>query len=112
VINIKIDVSPNTPFDKYAREQSLENLMTNQIITFEEYAKYLPADSSMPKDILTNILKDRRDTQAKINQVEQAAIQKKSEMEQMTNDAELQTEQMNPAMQQPQFPQGDGEFYN
>lgn len=111
-VNIKIDVSPNTPFDKYAREQSLENLMTNQIISFEEYAKYLPADSSMPKDILTNILKDRRDTQAKINQVEQAAIQKKSEMEQMTNEAELQSEQMNPEMQQPQLPQGDGEFYN
>lgn len=87
-VNIKIDVSPNTPFDKYAREQSLENLMTNGIITFEEYAKYLPSDSSMPKEVLTNILKDRQENEAKINEIEQMANEKKAEIDNITMQAQ------------------------
>lgn len=108
-VNIKIDVSPNTPFDKYAREQSFENLMTNGLITFEEYAKYLPADSSMPKDTLTNILKDRQENEAKINRIEQMANEKKAEMDSMMTEAEGEAENMLPAqnMQDNKLP-----FYN
>lgn len=108
-VNIKIDVSPNTPFDKYAREQSFENLMTNGLITFEEYAKYLPADSSMPKDTLTNILKDRQENEAKINKIEQMANEKKAEMDSMMMEAEGEAENMLPAqnMQDNKLP-----FYN
>lgn len=108
-VNIKIDVSPNTPFDKYAREQSFENLMTNGLITFEEYAKYLPADSSMPKDTLTNILKDRQENEAKINRIEQMANEKKAEMDSMMMEAEGEAENMLPAqnMQDNKLP-----FYN
>lgn len=93
-VNIKIDVSPNTPFDKYAREQSFENLMTNGLITFEEYAKYLPADSSMPKEVLTNILNDRQENEAKINQIEQMANEKKAEMDSVMMQAENEAEDM------------------
>ena len=108
-VNIKIDVSPNTPFDKYAREQSFENLMTNGLITFEEYAKYLPADSSMPKDTLTNILKDRQENEAKINRIEQMANEKKAEMDSVMMEAEGEAENMLPAqnMQDNKLP-----FYN
>ena len=96
-VNIKIDVSPNTPFDKYAREQSFENLMINGLITFEEYAKYLPADSSMPKEVLTNILNDRQENEAKINQIEQMANEKKAEMDSMMMQAENDADSMLPA---------------
>ena len=108
-VNIKIDVSPNTPFDKYAREQSFENLMTNGLITFEEYAKYLPADSSMPKEVLTNILNDRQENEAKINQIEQMANEKKAEMDSMMMQAENEADNMLPAenMQGNKLP-----FYN
>lgn len=108
-VNIKIDVSPNTPFDKYAREQSFENLMTNGLITFEEYAKYLPADSSMPKEVLTNILNDRQENEAKINKIEQMANEKKAEMDSMMMQAENESDNMLPAenMQGNKLP-----FYN
>ena len=108
-VNIKIDVSPNTPFDKYAREQSFENLMTNGLITFEEYAKYLPADSSMPKEVLTNILNDRQENEAKINQIEQMANEKKAEMDSMMMQAENEADSMLPteSMQGNKLP-----FYN
>ena len=108
-MNIKIDVSPNTPFDKYAREQSFENLMTNGLITFEEYAKYLPADSSMPKEVLTNILNDRQENEAKINQIEQMANEKKAEMDSIMMQAENEADNMLPAesMQGNKLP-----FYN
>lgn len=108
-VNIKIDVSPNTPFDKYAREQSFENLMTNRLITFEEYAKYLPADSSMPKEVLTNILNDRQENEAKINQIEQMANEKKAEMDSMMIQAENEADNILPAenMQGNKLP-----FYN
>lgn len=98
-VNIKIDVSPNTPFDKYARESSLENLMTNGLISFEEYAKYLPADSSMPKEILTNILRDRQQNEAKINKIEQMASEKKAEMDATMIQAEDDLQQMQPEIQ-------------
>jgi len=35
--NIKIEITPRSAYDKYAQEQSIENLMINQKITFEEY---------------------------------------------------------------------------
>ena len=89
-VNIKIDISPNSAFDKFAREQCIENLLKSQIITFEEYAKYLPPDSVMPKDVLTNILRDRKEAEAKINALDMKAELKKQEIEEGLNRAPLE----------------------
>lgn len=78
-VNIKVDVTPKSAYDRFAVEQSLENLMLQQKITFEEYVDALPLDSVMDKQKLQAILKKREDTKKQIQ-----AIQKRAE-EQMQN---------------------------
>lgn len=68
--NIKVDITPKSPYDKFAQEQSIESLMTNERITFEEYVEALPEDSVMPKYVLQNILKRRQEKQKIIDEVQ------------------------------------------
>ena len=35
--NIKVDITPKSPYDRFAQEQSIESLMQQGMITFEEY---------------------------------------------------------------------------
>ena len=92
-LNVKIDITPHGSYDKYAQEQSLENLMTNNYITFEEYVKALPTDSVMPKQLLDKILKDRQETNKKMLELEQqanainGAIQQEMAIQEMNGDA-------------------------
>lgn len=58
-LSLKVDVSPATAFSKYAVENSLDNLLLNKVITFEEYVDALPDDSIMPKDKLRKIVERR-----------------------------------------------------
>lgn len=80
-VNIKIDVSPNTPFDKYARESSLGNMLNAGHITFEEYANNLPVDSVIPKEVLMNIVKTRKSEEEKINKLKEKGDRIKTEMD-------------------------------
>ena len=59
-INVKIDVTPTNPFNKFAQEQSIQNLFALGAITFEEYVHALDDTSVMPKVKLTEILETRR----------------------------------------------------
>lgn len=68
--NIKVDITPKSPYDKFAQEQSIESLMANEKITFEEYVEALPEDSVMPKYVLQNILKKRQEKQKMIDQMQ------------------------------------------
>ena len=68
--NIKVDITPKSPYDKFAQEQSIESLMTNEKITFEEYVEALPEDSVMPKYVLQNILKKRQEKQKMIDKMQ------------------------------------------
>lgn len=91
-LNIKIDITPRSPYDKYAQEQSLENLLMNKFITFEEYIKALSEDATMPKAILDKILKDREENRKRIQQMELQANQQQAMMEQqMILDEQKQT---------------------
>lgn len=74
-INSKIDITPKSAYDKYAQELSLENLFTNEKISFEEYTLSLEDDSTMPKKKLEKIVKKRKEEQEKINQIQQQAAQ-------------------------------------
>ena len=80
--NIKVDITPKSPYDKFAQEQSIEGLMTNGQITFEEYVEALPEDSVMPKYVLENILKKRKEKQALIDKMSLAAQQAQDELNQ------------------------------
>ena len=71
--NIKVDITPKSPYDKFAQEQSIESLMMNGQITFEEYVEALPEDSVMPKYKLEDIIKKRKEKQAIIDKMKEQA---------------------------------------
>lgn len=80
--NIKIDITPKSPYDRYAQEQSLENLMINEKITFEEYVEALEQDSVMPKTKLEKILKKREEKQAQIQAMQMKMNEEQAKLEQ------------------------------
>lgn len=65
----KVDITPKSPYDKMAVEQSLENLLKNGLIDLEEYTNALDDDSVMPKQKLIDILKNRKEKEAQIQQM-------------------------------------------
>ena len=94
-LDIKIDITPKSPYDKYAMEMSLENLLGAGQITFEEYVNALPEDSTMPKTKLKEILKTREEKNKIITgiekqgnalngAIEQAMIQQEQQNQQQT----------------------------
>lgn len=80
--NIKVDITPKSPYDRFAQEQSLESLMMNGQITFEEYVEALPEDSVMPKYVLEKILKKRQEKQQMIDDMQLQAQQLQGQLEQ------------------------------
>ena len=92
---VKIDVTPNTPFDKMAKEMTLENFLMQQMINFEEYVKSLDYDATAPKLKLEEIIKDRKEAQAKIQAIENQAEEAKQSMAMMLNDPSMQEQYMN-----------------
>jgi hypothetical protein len=81
--HIKVDITPKSPYDRYAEEQSLENLFMNDKITFEEYVEALPEGSVMPKDVLQKILEKRKENQEKLTQMQMQADQINSALNQV-----------------------------
>lgn len=80
--NIKVDITPKSPYDKFAQEQSIESLMSNEKITFEEYVEALPEDSVMPKYVLQNILKKRQKKQRIMDKMQLQAQAMQGQIEQ------------------------------
>ncbi len=70
-LNLKIDITPQSAYDKMAQEMSLENLLTGGYITLEEYTEALPEDSTMPKPTLESIIRRRQEKRKKITQMQQ-----------------------------------------
>lgn len=72
---VKLDVTPVTPFDRYARELTLENLLkagyfnVENLGAFKRYVESLPDNSSTPKQDLQNIIEDMEEEQRKIAQI-------------------------------------------
>lgn len=69
--NVRVDITSKAPYDKYAVEQSLENLFSADKITFEEYVDALPYDSSMPKTTLEEIIAKREEAKKDITTMQQ-----------------------------------------
>lgn len=90
---IKIDVTPKSPFDKYAMEMSLENLLGAGQITFEEYVNALPEDATMPKAKLKEILKDREEKDNIITQIEKQGNALNAAMEQVMTEQQMQNQE-------------------
>ena len=81
--NVKVDITPTTPFSKLDMEQSLENLFTADKITFEEWVNALPYDSSYPKKRLEEIIKQREQTKKDISMMQQNAQNQMNEIQQL-----------------------------
>jgi hypothetical protein len=62
-VDIKIDVSPDNPWSKFAQQQQLDNLLQGQYISFEEYVEALDDNGSVPKGKLTAIVEKRAQMQ-------------------------------------------------
>jgi hypothetical protein len=59
-IEVRIDISPSNPFSKFAKEQALSNLLTMQLISFEDYVDALDDDAAAPKDKLLQITQKQK----------------------------------------------------
>ena len=59
-LRTRVDVSNVNPISKLAAEQALGQMLSGQMISFEEYIDLLDADSSIPKAKLENLLEKRQ----------------------------------------------------
>lgn len=92
-LDLKIDITPKSAFDKYAMEVSLENLLSAGQITFEEYVNALPEDSTMPKSKLKEILKTREEKNKVITDIEKQGNALNGAIEQVMAQQEIQNQQ-------------------
>ena len=78
---VKVDVTPKGVYDKYAQEQTLENLLMNglfnpqRLTEFEAYVNALDDESVAPKQKLLDIIEHIKEEQQKIAKIEAQAQQ-------------------------------------
>lgn len=83
--NVKIDITPKSPYDKFAQELSLENMLkagyfnTQKLSELEVYVEVLDDDSSMPKQKLQEAIKKMKEIQQHIADVQAKAQQMQME---------------------------------
>ena len=76
---VKIDITPKSPFDKFAQEQTLENLFVQGLFNAERlpelraYAEALPDDSVAPKQKILEIVEKMEESQRRIAEIESKA---------------------------------------
>ena len=74
-VEIRIDVSPNSPYSRYAQEQALENLFQKGVITFEEYVAALDENAAAPKQKLEDIIQARKSQEFRDRNIFEKMIQ-------------------------------------
>ncbi len=70
---VKIDITPRSSFDRYAQEQSYENLLLQKLITLEEFVELIPFDTVWDKPALQEMIKKRKEQQKKISEIQSQA---------------------------------------
>ena len=89
-VNLKIDITPTSPYDRYAQELSLENLLLKGLINLEEYTDALPEGSAMPKPTLESIIQKRKEARAKIAELQERMNAMQGAMQQVVMENEGQ----------------------
>ena len=79
--DIRVDVSQDTPWTKEARQQTLDNLLEQQQITFDEYVHLLPDNSIVPKNELLKALAQRQIQQQEMAAQQQEMAQQPQEIQ-------------------------------
>ena len=108
---VKIDVTPKSVYDRFAQEQTLENMLLGGLFSaqrlqeFEAYANALDDDSVAPKQKLLEIIERMKEQQRKIAEIETRAQLMRSRAQQfLMEDPEQQSSVMADAMLQMQQP--------
>ena len=101
---VRIDITPTSPYDKYARELSIENMFkagmfnVNKLQELKIYTSILPDDSTMPKQDLLDAIKMMEEEQQKIAMIDaQARMMKQRANQFLSGDVEQQASQINEA---------------
>lgn len=109
---VKVDITPKSAFDKYAQEQSIENLFiagmfnSQRIPELKLYVKSLDDDSVMPKQKLLEIIDEWEREQQKIAQINvQAQMMQQKFNQFISSDVDGQTSQIAEVMKQLQTSQ-------
>ena len=103
---VKIDITPKSPFDKFALEQTLENLLTSGLLQVQRlpelkaYAEALPDDSVAPKMIILDIIDKALQEQRKIATINaQAQMMEQRADHFLTSDPDEQADEIAAAEQ-------------
>ena len=103
---VKVDVTPKSPFDKYAQELSLENLLKGGYFTAQKepelryYAESLPDDATMPKQKLLDICDRIEEEQRRIAEINaEAQLMQQRANSFLSGDPDMQASQINEAQQ-------------
>ena len=104
---VKVDITPKSAFDKYAQEQSIENLLTAGMFTSQRipelklYVQALDDDSNMPKQKVLDVIAEWEREQQKIAQINIEAQMMEQNFNQFINsDVDGQASQMADVMRQ------------
>ena len=99
--SVKVDITPKGAFDKYAQEQSIENMFTagkfdpNLLPQLETYVDLLDDDSVMPKQKLVKAVKNIKEQQEKIARIDaEAQLMKQKANQFLMGDIDLQASQI------------------
>ena len=103
---VKVDITPKGAFDKYAQEQSIENMFTAGMFNVQKlqelktYVKLLDDDSVMPKTKLEEAIEFMEEEQKKIAMMDaEAQIMKQKANQFLMSDMDAQSSQIAEAMQ-------------
>ena len=104
---VKIDITPKGVYDRFAQEQTLENLLIQgmfniqRLSEFKAYVKALPNDSVAPKMILEGIIEDMETEQRKIAMIQsQAQLMQERAQQFLMEDPDGQAQQIADAQMQ------------
>ena len=114
---VKIDITPKSPFDKFAQEQTIENLLVSGLFSpqrigeLKAYAEALDDDSVAPKQKILNIIEGIEEEQRRIAMIEAEAqaMQQRAQMFLM-GDEEQQASQIADAQMQLEMQQAEQEI--
>ena len=103
---VRIDITPTSPYDKYARELSIENMFKAGMFNIQKlaelkvYVSILPDDSTMPKQELLDAIEKMEEEQEKIATIDaQARMMSQRAGQFLGGDVEQQAAQINDAQQ-------------
>ena len=109
---VKIDVTPKGVYDKFAQEQTLENLLmqglfhVQRLSELKAYVNALPNDSVAPKMVLESYIEDQENEQRRIALIDaQSQMMRQRAQQFLMGDPDEQSSMMSDAMLQLQAQQ-------